>query len=39
VLQNPDSQFTALVNNTGKNAAKVLKEMAEASYLREESIL
>lgn len=38
-MQDKDSLFTALVENTGKNAAKLLKEMAQASYEREEARL
>lgn len=33
-VQEPESLFTGLVENTGKNTAKVLKEMAQASYAR-----
>ena len=35
-MQEPESLFTGLVENTGKNAAKVLKEMAQASHERGE---
>jgi hypothetical protein len=31
-LQDENSLFTALVDNSGKNAAKLLKEMAQAAY-------
>lgn len=33
-MQEPDSLFTGLVENTGKNAAKILKDMAQASHAR-----
>ena len=36
-MQEPESLFTGLVENTGKNAAKVLKEMAQASHERGEN--
>jgi hypothetical protein len=36
-LQDSGSLFSSLVENTGKNAAKILKEMAQKSYARGES--